>query len=355
MLKTRRLFTPGPVPIETHILAIGAQQPPYNRTPEFSAFTHDILRGLGKVFQTTGKVAVLTGSGTGAMEAAVLNFLNESDKVLVINGGTFAQRWCDLCRIHAVPYEEHKLSAGEDVDLDQLTRTLNSNKFTALLINAHETSTGQLYDIAAIGQIARQFNLLYVVDAISTICADPFLMDEWLVDVAILSSQKALALPPGLSFVAMSERALAKLKTIAAKSLYFNLTDYLDNQERGQLPYTPAIGLLVQLHQRLADIKTLSLAGSIRQHQQKACYFRDFLAISGCGTLPARQSNAVTTILCEKDDAFAIVQRLRQHYDIEAAPSGGALKHKIFRISHMGAQDAADADALILALKEIMS
>ncbi len=354
MPKTKRLFTPGPVPIERHILAIGAQQPPYNRTPEFSAFTHDILRGLGNVFQTAGPVAVLTGSGTGAMEAAVLNFLNVTDKVLVINGGTFGQRWCDLCRIHSIFYQEHKLNAGEDVDTDQLTRMLKSGKFTALLINAHETSTGQLYDIAAIGQIARKFDLLYVVDAISTICADPFLMDEWLVDVAILSSQKALALPPGLSFVAMSERALAKLKTTAAKSLYFNLVDYLDNQERGQLPYTPAIGLLVQLHQRLLDIKALTLSGSIRQHKQRACYFRDFLAISGCGTLPSRQSNAVTTILCEKDDAFAIVQRLRQHYDIEAAPSGGALKHKIFRISHMGAQDTADADALISALREII-
>ncbi len=355
MFKAKRLFTPGPVPIEPHILAKGAEQPPYNRTPEFSAFTHDILRGLGNVFQTAGPVAILTGSGTAAMEAAVLNFLNGSDKVLVINGGTFGQRWCDLCRIHAVSYDELKLNPGGDIDLDQLSRILSGKTFTALLINAHETSTGQLYDIEAVGRIARKYELLYVVDAISTICADPFLMDEWLVDVAILSSQKALALPPGLSFVAMSGRALAKLKTTAPKSLYFNLADYLDNQERGQLPYTPAIGLLVQLHQRLTDIEALTLSESIRQHKQRACYFRDFLAISSCGALPTRQSNAVTAILCEKDDAFAIVQRLRQHYDIEAAPSGGALKHKIFRISHMGAQNVTDADALILALRQIMS
>ena len=352
-LKSRKLFTPGPVPIEAHILAKGAEQPPYNRTQDFSKFTHEILQGLGDVFQTTGPVAVLTGSGTAAMEAAVLNFLDASDKVLIINGGTFGQRWCDLCRVHAISHVELKLNAGEDVDLDRLSQTLSREKFTALLINAHETSTGQLYDIEAIGRITREFDLLYIVDAISTICADPFLMDDWHVDVTILSSQKALALPPGLSFIAMSERARSRMTKITPKSLYFNLADYLDNQQRGQLPYTPAIGILMQLHQRLMDIRTVTLSAVIDQHKQRACYFRQTIADLGFNILPARQSNAVTTLLCEKNDAFDIVCSLRDLYDIEAAPSGGDLKHKIFRISHMGAQNDADVDALISALKAL--
>lgn len=354
MLKTRKLFTPGPVSIEKYILAKGAEQPPYNRTPEFSQFTHEILEGLGSVFATSGPVALLTGSGTAAMEAAVLSFLDTSDKVLVVNGGTFGQRWCDLCRIHAIPYEELKLNAGKDVDLKRLSQILSSEKFTALLINAHETSTGQLYDIEAIGRITLKFDLLYIVDAISTICADPFDMDDWHVDVTILSSQKALALPPGLSFIAISERARSRMSEITPKSLYFNLQDYLDNQQRGQLPYTPAIGILMQLHQRLADIKTRTLPEVINEHKQRACYFRENIADLGFSTLPARQSNAVTTLLCERHDAFKIVSSLRDLYDIEAAPSGGDLKHKIFRISHMGAQKKTDADALIAALKKLV-
>jgi aspartate aminotransferase-like enzyme len=353
MLKARKLFTPGPVPIEKHILGMGAVQPPYNRTTDFSAYTQEILQGLGHVFQTSSSVAILTGSGTAAMEAAVLNFLDVSDKVLIINGGTFGQRWCDLCDVHSISYTEFKLNAGEDVDLNRLSEALSSEKFTSLLINAHETSTGQLYDIQSIGCVVRKFDLLYIVDAISTICADPFFMDDWGVDVTILSSQKALALPPGLSFVAMSDRAQSRLKEIVPKSLYFNLQDYLNNQARGQLPYTPAIGILMQLSQRLFDIKERTLPTIISQHKQRAYYFRKSIADMQLNVLPARQSNAITTVLCKKNDAFDIVQSLSQQYGIEVAPSGGELKHKIFRISHMGAQNDSDVDDLIRALTEL--
>ena len=127
MNKINRIFTPGPVPIDEHILSIGAQQPPYNRTGEFSHVTHEILTGLKHLFQTDGEVALLTGSGTLAMEAAVLNFLTPYDKVLIVNGGTFGQRWCDLCKIHSIPFSEIKLGAGEDLDLDQLEKTIKDN------------------------------------------------------------------------------------------------------------------------------------------------------------------------------------------------------------------------------------
>jgi len=269
-----KLFTPGPVIMEEHILAIGAQQPPYNRTDKFSQFTHEILNGLSYIFQTSGSIVILTSSGTAAMEAAVLNFLGTSDNVLIVNGGTFGKRWCSLCDIHGVPFKELILDAGQDVDLEQLTKRLSSEKFTAILINAHETSTGQLYDVESISQIAQNFGIFTIVDAISTICADEFLMDEWGIDVAILSSQKALALAPGLSFVAMNTRAMARLKKAKPKTLYFNLQDYLTNQERGQLPYTPAIGILLQLHRRLLDIKAATLPEIILQHKRRADAFR---------------------------------------------------------------------------------
>ena len=342
------------MPIAEHILAIGAKQPPYNRTDAFSHLTHEILAGLKYVFQTNEEVALITGSGTLAMEAAVLNFLTPADNVIVVNGGTFGQRWGDLCRIHAIPYREIKLIAGADLNLDLLRGICGDEKHTALLINAHETSTGQLYDIQAIGKIACDFGLLYIVDAISSICADPFQMDDWGVDVAILSSQKAMALPPGLSFVAIGARALVRLQGVAPKTLYLNLQDYLSNQKRGQLPYTPAIGLLLQLHQRLLDIQQHTLPEIIAHHARCSADFRQAITDLPFSTLPTRQSNAMTALICEDMDALNVVHQLQIHHEIEVAPSGGALKNKLIRISHMGVQNSSDNDFVIAALANVV-
>jgi aspartate aminotransferase-like enzyme len=350
-----RLFTPGPVSIEEHILAIGEEQPPYNRTEEFSKFTHVLLDGLKYVFQTEGSVALLTGSGTAAMEASVLNFLDAKDKVLVINGGTFGQRWCDLCDVHSISYDEIEVPLGADIDLTHLSDLLLNNRYTALLVNAHETSTGHLFDIRAIGMIARRHRVLFIVDAISTICADQFSMDDWQVDVAILSSHKALALPPGLSFVAMNERATARLVSRPPKSLYFNLNEYLANQQRGQLPYTPAIGLMMQLHQRLHDIRQETLPAIVLRHEQRAESFRHAIKDLAFEALPLRPSNAMTALSCNGLDAFQVVEELRNRHNIFVAPNAGNLKSKVFRIAHMGAQDEADITSLISALRGIAS
>ena len=348
-----KVFVPGPVPIEDHLLALGNKQLPYNRTEAFSEITHEVHSGLLRLFQTDGAVALLTASGTGAMEAAVINFLDLSTRALVVNGGTFGQRWGELCAAHSIPLEELSVPPGTDIDLGQLGRALSRGGFSALLINAHETSTGHLYDIEAIGKIARQHGVLFLVDAISSICADPFAMDAWGVDVCILSSQKALALPPGLSFVAMSRRALAILEKRAPKGLYFNLKDYLANQLRGQSPYTPAIGLMLQLHRRLADIQRQTLPALIEQHRQRAGHFRDAILGLDFTVLPSRCSNAMTALLCEGMDACEVVERLRDHFGIIVAPGAGALKSRAIRIAHMGAQRPADVAVLVEALADI--
>lgn len=354
----QRLFTPGPVPIDWHILALGASQPPYNRTQAFSDLTCEVLSGLQYIFQTKSSVALLTGSGTAAMEASVLNFLDASDRAIVINGGTFGQRWCELCDIHCIPYDEIVVPIGTDLDLADLRDRLSGNRYTALLINAHETSVGHLYDIESIGLMARQFDVFFLVDAISSICADRFQMDEWHVDAAILSSQKALALPPGLSFIAMNDAAKARLVRGPPQSMYFDLANYLANQERGQFPYTPAIGLLMQLHQRLVDIRRETLPESVLRHQKRAESFRriinepEFAAFS---ILPARSSNAMTALSCERLDAFEVVEELRISHNIVVAPSGGELKSRVVRIAHMGAQEENDVATLVSALRGIAS
>jgi aspartate aminotransferase-like enzyme len=350
-----RQFVPGPVPISRHLLTIGARQLPYNRTEAFSTTTHTILAGLKKLFGTQSQVSIRTGSGTAAMEAAALNFIDTGDRALVINGGTFGQRWHDLYEALEVSHDELPVEFGADLDLSLLESALAGGKYSALLINAHETSTGHLYDIEAIGAIARRHDLLFIVDAISSVCADAFEMDHWGVDVAILSSHKALALPPGLSFVAMSEKAVALLGSDRKqpKSLYFDLQNYLENQKRGQLPYTPAIGILLQLHARLEDIHEQTLTALFSQHKERAESFREAVQNMAFDIFPARSSNAITALSCRDLDAIDIAAELRDRYHLIVASNGGDLKSKVIRVSHMGDQDPADIRRLIIALGEI--
>jgi len=348
------LFTPGPTKIPKHILELGEKQLPYNRTQEFSEFTYDIIKGLKYVFQTKGDVAILTASGTAAMEASVINFLSPEDRVLIINGGTFGQRWVDLCQLYEINYQEIVLNPGKELSLAILAEKLKNTSFTTLMINAHETSTGVLYDIEKIGQLTRKENIFFIVDGISTICADPFFMDDWHVDVALLSSQKALALPPGLSFVAMNERAREKINKRKIKSMYFDLKNYLLNQERGQMPYTPAIGIFLMLHQRLADIQEIGLHKVIDSHKDLADYFRTKIEALPLSIFTTTPSNGITAVQCEKDiSASDVVQQMDNKFKTYLTSNGGKLKDKVFRVSHMGDQSKEEIDILIKNLSTI--
>ena len=352
--KPNKVFTPGPTPIPRHILELGARQPPYNRTQAFSDLTFEILTGIKNIFQTAGDAVLLTASGTGAMEAAVLGFLKANDRALIVNGGTFGRRWADLCRRHSIPFEEIRLDHGKALSPEAVERALRDFSCNVLLLNAHETSTGMLYDVARIGAVALRLGVFFIVDAISSICADRFLMDEWSVDVAILSSQKALALPPGLSFIAFNGRAKKRLSADKPRSLYFDLLDYIENQKRGQMPYTPAIGLFVMLHQRLKDIAAMSLEATISRHEELAAYFRSKLREFPFNILPERSSNAMTALLCDEAfDASRLVALLEEDHGIFVASSGGDLRSKVFRVSHMGEQTLEDIDFLIQSLRKV--
>jgi len=347
-----KIFTPGPTQIADNILKIGTQQLPYNRTKKFSKLTYEIIDKLKYVFQTKGDVAILTSSGTGAMEASTINFFDQNDLVLIINGGTFGERWSQLCKIHNIPFIEIHLGPGENIPLQRIEKKFKSGGFSGLLINAHETSTGALYDIEKIGKLTNKYNVLFVVDGISSICADIFLMDQWHVDVSILSSQKALALPPGLSFIALNGKAKEKMNLIPIKSLYFDLKNYLKNQERGQMPYTPAIGLFLMLHKRLEEIEEVSIEVIIKRHYDLAHFFRESIKNLPLEILPKRPSNAMTALRCSENiNASKIVDLMVTKYNTYLASNGKPLNEKVFRVSHMGNQTKNDVKLLVNDLK----
>jgi aspartate aminotransferase-like enzyme len=350
-----KLFTPGPAPL-AHRLAAVAQRPlPYNRTAEFSAITLEILEGLKYLFDTQGEVVILTSSGTGGMEAAVASLVAPTDRALVIDAGVFGHRWGELCAFHGIAADSLSVEPGTPLDIGRLEERLQSGAYNVLLATAHETSTGTLYDMAACGELAQRCGVLFVVDAISCIGADAFHMDRWHVDAAVLSSQKALGLPPGLSFLALSPRSVERLGKVRPRSMYFDLAEYLRNQVRGQMPYTPAVGLFLLLEERLREIRQLGREAWNALHAERASHFRGRLGDLPFELFSQCPSQALTALRCRDGlQAEAIVAELAEHHGLVVAPNGGALKSSVFRVAHLGEQSLADLDLLIDALADVV-
>lgn len=349
-------FTVGPVQSGPEVLELGAQQVPYFRTPEFSEIMLEneaLMLKFSKAPQNA-RAVFLTGSGTAAMEAAVMNVFTGDDKVLLVNGGGFGQRFHELCQIHDIPFEEILLDTGKALTAEQLLPYENQG-FTGFLVNIHETSTGVHYDGDLIADFCRRNGLFLVVDAISSFLADPFPMDAWGVDVMITGSQKALACPPGVSVLVLSERAVKRIQSNRVRSMYFDLKGALSNAERGQTPFTPAVGTLLQIHARL---KTLEKAGGVEQETARIAELaQDFR--SRIGHLPLdicseSLSNAVTPLMTRSCSAHELFLILKDKYGLWVCPNGGAMKDKIFRVGHIGALTKEDHNVLICALEDLV-
>ena len=248
-------FTVGPVMSSDAVRAIGGEQVPYFRTSEFSQimFENEALVKKFAKAAPTSRVVFITGSGTAAMEATIMNTFTPDDKLLVINGGSFGERFVQLCQIHHIPYTELVSEFGFDINADMLA-PYDQQGYTGFLVNVNETSTGVHYDIELISDFCKRNNLFLVVDAISSFLADPFDMEALGADVMITGSQKALACPPGISIITLSPRGVERVNNHHAGCMYFDLKDALKNGERGQTPFTPAVGILRQINTRLREI-----------------------------------------------------------------------------------------------------
>jgi len=348
-------FTVGPVQSSERVREIGAEQVPYFRTPEFSAVMLENER-LMKKFARAGedaRVVFITGSGTAAMEATVMNTLKESDRALVVNGGSFGQRFVSLCQIHGIPHTEIKLETGMALTAEML-QPYDNQGYTAFLVNVHETSTGVLYDIDLISRFCKRNGMFLIVDAISAFLADPLDMERLGLDVMITGSQKALACPPGISIIVLSANAVERVNQNNPQCMYFDLKDALANATRGQTPFTPAVGILLQIHARLKEIEE---NGGVEQESQKinalAEDFRSKLAELPFEIVSESMSNAVTPLHPTTASAHDIFTILKDEYGIWVCPNGGALKDTLFRVGHIGALTKNDNDRLIAALRDM--
>ena len=343
------IFTPGPVKMSDEILEIGAKQTPYFRNSKFSDVTYACENGLLQMVNAPegSKVIFLTASGTSGMESVVMNLLTTKDNALVVNGGGFGARFVDICTVHEIPHTDFNV---KNTNLSDIEAVAPKENYTSLVVNAHETSVGHLYDLVAMGAYAKKNGLFFIVDAISMLVTDPVDMRAQNIDVVIASSQKGLALPPGLTMVILAPSALARIQDV--KSLYFNFKDYLRNGERGQSPYTPAVTIMLQLEARLAQIERRGgVEQSIKSAKAIAKYFRTSIKDLPLKEYTPFMPNAMTTLTpTDGKSAIDIVNDLEGDYKVMVCPNGGAEKDLLFRVSHMGDMTKTYTDVLIDAL-----
>ena len=348
-------FTVGPVQSSDAVREIGSHQVPYFRTSEFSdvMFENEALIKKFAKAPEGSRVVFITGSGSASMEASIMNTLSASDKVLVVNGGSFGHRFVELLQLHQVPFEEIALEAGTPLAKSHL-EPFEGKGFTAFVVNMHETSTGVLYDMKMIGDFCRRNNLFLLVDCISSFLADPFDMETLGADIMITGSQKALACPPGISVMVLSPRALDRVSKTKCVCQYLDLQIALRNAERGQTPWTPAVGTLLQINVRLKEIESNGGAeAEISRTARLAQYFRDRIKDLPFKNFSGSPSNAVTALCPTTASASDIFLKLKDEYGIWICPNGGDLKDKVFRVGHIGCLTEKDFDCLIEAFADL--
>ena len=355
-----KLFTIGPVEMYPSTRSVRLREIPHFRTTEYGDMVKKNLSRLQKLLgnHTENGLIYMASSGTGAMEAVVDNCFSAQDKALIINGGSFGHRFCELFAWHKKNYDSVDLAWNETLKEEHL-KAFEYKGYTALVVNLHETGTGQLYDIQMLSNFCRRNNMYLVVDAISTFLADEYDMDKYGIDVTIFSSQKGLCLSPGMSFVAFSERM--KQKVLSATdpiSYYFNFKDYLTNITRGQTPFTPPVCVMYELEDML---NLIDEAGGkeawLKQVAKKKDYFCRKAQEKGFVLPPYPQSNLLTSLYFEDVSAYDIFVYLKDHFQIYINPCGGDLATKLFRVSHIGYTTVADIDNLFdkldIAIREV--
>jgi len=354
-MKKKYLLTPGPTLIPEEVTMSMASPIIHHRTPEYREITKSVNEVLKEIFKTERNVLTFTASGTGAMEASVINTLSEGDTVIVVRGGKFGERFGEISKANGVNVIPIDIEWGTRPDPKLIEKALNENKnIKAVFMQLCETSTATVYDVKSVGEIVSRKDAILVVDVISGLGADEFKMDEWKVDIAIGGSQKAFMIPPGLSFCAVSKKAWALQKTSKLPKYYFDFARYEKLMEKSDTPWTPAITLMIGLKKAIDIMKKEGIDGFIKRHQEDAKYVHSYIKDLGLLLFSQFPSNAVTAVkVPEGIDGAELIKKLKSK-DVTFAGGQAELKGKIFRIAHMGGVGRKDLEFALEKLKETL-
>lgn len=348
------LLAPGPTPVPARVRLAMAQPMFHHRTPQFSALFGEVRDNLRQLYQTREDVLVLASSGTGAMEAAVVNCFDPGDEVVVVNGGKFGERWLKLSATFGLKPVEIRVEWGRAVRGDQVAQALDEHpQARGLLIQASETSTTAVHPVEEIAAVTRNRDVLFVVDGITAVGVYAIPMDRWGIDVLITGSQKALMLPPGLALIALSQRAWQRVEKTAQPRYYFDLLRERTNQAKNTTAYTPAISLVVGLREALAMMQEETFAKVFARHARLAKATRAASEALGLRLVaPDNPSPAVTGVYVpEVIDGSKLFAFLRDQMRVVFAGGQDHLKGKIIRIAHLGYMDVFDTVSAIAAFE----
>ncbi|HPZ97488.1 MAG TPA: alanine--glyoxylate aminotransferase family protein, partial [Phycisphaerae bacterium] len=321
------------------------------------AIFREVTENLQYVFQTSASVCIVTGSGTAAMESAIVGVGAPNSKALVLCGGKFGERWAKVCKSYRINHVAHQMEWGTAPSGELVAELLAKDSAIDTVIVTHcETSTAAAADLQAIAEVTRRRDCLLVVDGITSVGALPVRMDEWGVDVVVTSSQKALMTPPGLGFVAVSERAWKRIDSFASPALYLCLKAYRQGFPTQDHPYTPAITLLRGLQVALRMMREEGMENIWRRTATLARATRAAVEAMGLRVFARNPSDSLTAVLLpEGFDEPTFRRRLREEYGILVAGGQDQLKGRIFRINHMGYVDATDTLGAIAAFEMLLS
>ena len=351
-----RLMTPGPAPVPEDVLLAMAQPLIHHRSDEAKRWNDEVVAGLKYVFQTEHDVLILTASGTGAMEAAVVNTVPRGGKAIVLDAGWFASRWGVIARTFGIEVITVPTEWGQAVDPAQVARALAEHADAAAVFGTlSETSTGTGHPIAAIGRVVARFPALFVVDGISGVGAMKCRTDVWGIDLLCVGSQKALMMPPGLAFVAVSPKAWAQIDAFDSPSYYFNLKAARASARDSLTPYTPAHTLIAGLRVALGRIKAEGIEQVWARHDRMSRACRAGVEALGLKLFSERPAEGMTVFRVPAGlSDGAIRAGLRDRFGITTIGGQSKLKGQIIRVGHMGYLDEIDVVAGLAALELVL-
>jgi len=363
MLRKNRLFTPGPTPLLPAAQTAMASFTAHHRTADFRALFQRVLADMKEFIGTRNDVLVLACSGTGVMEASVSNLTSPGDKVLVLTAGKFGERWTELTKAFGCKVEVVSRPYGETFSLDDIQAKLTPD-IRAVYVQATESSTGVRHDVERIAKIVHaQDDTLLIVDAITGLGTTHLEVDSWGVDFIIGGSQKALMMPPGLAYCAVSERAWRRMETTTSPRFYFDLRKERKSAAKGESAYTPATSLFAALGAALDFIREMG-NGNLAQGGQELVHNAGLCAemtragakALGLKLYASRPASALTAISSPDGvDAGAIVKEFRESFDAVVANGQGEMKGKLFRIAHIGYYDYLDTIGILAALEHVLA
>ena len=358
-MKKTFLFTPGPTQIPPEVVLAEASPMIHHRTSEFSDIFANVSEDLKYIFQTKdGEVFTFASSGTGGMEACVVNSMSHGDKAIVISGGKFGERWAQLCETYGVNVVKIEVENGKAVNPDVLKETIQkATDAKAVFATLSETSTGVVHDIESIAKVVKDNNLLLVVDGISGIGVQPFKMDDWGVDIAVTGSQKGFMLPPGLSFVCVAKSAWGSIEKSDLPKYYWNFKKMQKALNNKTTAYTPAITLIMAAGKSVEMIKNEGIENVWSRHARLANATREGAKALGLELFADGDSgNVLTSIKIPEGVTFdAGIKKLRDETGVTIAGGQDELKGKIFRIGHMGYVNDFDIVLAMSAVEKILN